>query len=97
LTKRPHPVGSRPRTKRSLPIPPPGPLPIRRGTGWGAQDPFIWFERAARDNGKPHESPEPKSERALLALLQGKAMLVLMICLLVVVVAALLAVLIVKL
>lgn len=78
-------------------MPPPGPLPIRRGPGFGAQDPFIWFERAARDNGKAGESPEPKGQQALLAFLQGKAVLVLMICLLVFVVAALLAVLIVRL
>jgi hypothetical protein len=97
MTKRPHPVGARPKTRKSMPVPPPGPLPIRRGPGFGAQDPFIWFERAARDNGQPYKSPESKSERALLAFLQGKAALVIMSCLLLAVVAALLAVLIVKL
>jgi hypothetical protein len=96
LTKRPHPASSRPKAKRSIPIPPPGPLPVQRGPR-GAYDPFIFFERIARDNGKPYEAPEPRTQQQLLALLQGKAALIIMTCLLLFVVAALIAVLIVKL
>lgn len=72
------------------------PLPVRRGPGYGAQDPFIAFERVARDNRKPLESPEPKAERALLALLGTKAALVVTGGLLAVVVAAVLVLLIVR-
>jgi hypothetical protein len=79
-----------------MPVPPPGPLPVRRGPR-GAYDPFIFFERAARDNGKAYESPEPRRQQQLLALLEGRAALVIMTCVLLFVVAGLVAVLIVKL
>jgi hypothetical protein len=84
-------------TRRSQPVPPrtPGPLPVRRGPG-RTRDPFIAFERAARDDGKPYKSPEPKAQRALLALLGTKAALVVMGGLVAVVVATLLVLLIVR-
>jgi hypothetical protein len=58
--------------------------PGRRGYG-RSYDPFYEFERIARDDGKPMESPEPKVERQLLVLLASKTALVVMTCLLVVV------------
>jgi hypothetical protein len=58
--------------------------PGRRGRG-RSYDPFYDFERLARDNDKPFESPEPKVERQLLVLLASKTALVVMTCLLVVV------------
>lgn len=58
--------------------------PGRRGAG-RSYDPFYEFERIARDDGKPMESPEPKVERQLLVLLASKTALVVMTCLLVVV------------
>ncbi len=51
------------------------PTPGRRGPG-RSYDPFYEFERAARDHGKPYETPEPKIELRLLALLGSKAGLV---------------------
>jgi hypothetical protein len=60
--------------------------PGRRGPG-RSYDPFYEFERLARDDDdKPFESPEPKAERQLLALLGSKAALMVMSGLLVVVV-----------
>lgn len=77
--------------KRSEPRwqqPPHGSMPPpalgRRGPG-RSYDPFYQFKKIARDDGKPYESPEPKAERALLALLSGKTALVVMGALLVVV------------
>jgi hypothetical protein len=89
-------------TKRSgHSLPPPArrgstPLPVRRGP-LRQYDPFYVFERIARDNGSAPKSPEPKRQQQLLALLEGKAALVIMICLLLFVVAGLLAVVIVRL
>jgi hypothetical protein len=60
------------------------PARVRRGPG-RSYDPFNEFERLARDDDKPFESPEPKAERQLLALLGSKAALVVMSGLLVVV------------
>jgi hypothetical protein len=59
--------------------------PGRRGYA-RTYDPFYEFKRLARDDGKPLESPEPKAERQLLALLGSKAALAVMTCLLVIVV-----------
>jgi len=89
------------RSRQTLPPRTPGrhgpaPLPARRGPG-RTYDPFYQFEQLARDNRKPYKPPEPRSQQQLLALLEGKATLVIMSCLLLFVVAALLAVLIVKL
>jgi hypothetical protein len=62
----------------------------------GTTDPFRQFKLAARDDGKPFKSPEPKVEQGLLALLAGKGALVVMGCLLVGVVAIVLALLITR-
>lgn len=59
----------------------------------GTADQFFGFKRLARDNGKPYESPEPKAERELLALLGTNAAVVVMGCLLVAVVVTLLVLL----
>jgi len=64
-----------------------------RGRSW---DPFYQFEQIARDDGKPYQTPEPKAERALLALLGSNSATVVMSCVLVVVVVALLALLVFK-
>src|ERR1700761_6369867 len=80
-------------TKRSQPErTPTPPLPGRRGPG-RSYDPFYQFEKAARDDGKPYKSPEPKAERALLALLGSNSAMVVMSCVLVLVVVVLLALL----
>ena len=55
----------------------------------GSYDPFYQFKPEARDNGKRHESPEPKVERQLLAVLGSNAALVVLSCVLVVVALAL--------
>jgi hypothetical protein len=73
------------------------PLVIGRRGPRGSWDPFYAFEKIARDNGKPIESPEPKAERQLVALLGSNAVMVVMCGLLVVVVIALLALLVFKL
>ena len=73
------------------------PLEIGRRGPRGSWDPFYAFEKIARDDGKPFESPEPRAERELLALLGSKAALVVMGCLLAVVVVTLLVLLVVKL
>jgi hypothetical protein len=52
----------------------------------GTTDPFRQFKLAARDDGKPFKSPEPKVEQGLLNLLAGKTALVMMGCLLIAVV-----------
>jgi hypothetical protein len=62
----------------------------------GTADPFYQFKRAARDDGKPYQSPEPKAEQSLLAMLGTNAAVTVMICLLVVVVATLLVLLALK-
>jgi hypothetical protein len=82
-------------TRRSQPkgIPP---QTIGRRGPRGSWDPFYGFERVARDDGKPYQSPEPKAERLLLSLLGTNAAVTVMICLLVVVVATLLVLLIFK-
>jgi hypothetical protein len=72
MTKRSEPRWQQP--PHGAPVPP---SPGRRGPG-RSYDPFYQFEKIARDNGKPYECPEPKAERALLALLSGKAALVVM-------------------
>ena len=73
------------------------PLKIGRPGPRGSWDPFYAFEKIARDDGKPYESPEPKAERQLLALLGSNAALVAMSCLLVVVVVTLLALMVFRL
>jgi hypothetical protein len=83
-------------TRRSQPNwTPTPPLPGRRGPG-RSWDPFYQLEKAARDDGKPYQSPEPKTERALLTLLGSNSVMVVMSCVLVVVVVALLALLVFK-
>jgi hypothetical protein len=83
-------------TRRSQPEWTPPPTPGRRGPG-RSYDPFYQFERLERDGGKPYQSPEPKAERELLALVGSNAALVVMGCLLVLVVGALLGLLVVRL
>jgi hypothetical protein len=83
-------------TRKSQPERIPPSWPGRRGPG-RSYDPFYQFERIARDDGKPRESPEPKAERALLSLLGTNAVLVMMGGLLVVVVATLLVIMVVRL
>ena len=58
--------------------------------------PLYRFKQAARDDGKPYKSPEPKAERQLLSLLGTNAVTVVMCGLLVVVVVAVLVLLVVK-
>jgi hypothetical protein len=67
----------------------------RRGFG-RSFDPFYGFERVARDDGKPYQSPEPKAERLLLSFLGTNAAVTAMMCLLVVVVGTLLVLLVLK-
>jgi hypothetical protein len=82
------------RRSRTEWIPPENPGRRTMGRGY---DPFYAFEKLERDDGKPYQSPEPKAERALLALLSGNATLILMSCLLAAVVAAVLVVVVVRL
>jgi hypothetical protein len=82
-------------TRRSGPGREP-PLQIGRRGPRGSWDPFYAFEKVARDDGKPYKSPEPKAERALLALLSSKAVLVVMSSVLVLVVGTLLVLLVLK-
>jgi len=77
-------------------VPPPTLLNVSRPGDRGTTDPFYQFKKAARDNGKPYKSPEPKAEQGLLNLLATKAALVVMGCLLAAVVATLLALLVMK-
>jgi hypothetical protein len=82
-------------SRRSRPESTPTPIPGRRG--WGrSYDPFYVFEQAARDDGKAYQSPEPKAERALLALLGSRAAVAVMGCLAALVVATLLVLLVLK-
>jgi hypothetical protein len=62
----------------------------------GTTDPFRQFKLAARDDGKPFKSAEPKVEQGLLSLLAGKAALVVMGCLLAAVVVIVLVLLVTK-
>jgi hypothetical protein len=78
-------------------VPPPYVSNVHRPGDKGTADPFYQFKKAARDDGKPYKSPEPKAERQLLGLLGTNAAMVVMCGLLVVVVAALLVLLAVKL
>jgi hypothetical protein len=77
-------------------VPPPYVSNVHRPGDKGTADPFYQFKKAARDDGKPYKSPEPKAERQLLGLLGTNAAMVVMGGLLVVVVAALLVLLVVK-
>ena len=81
-------------TRRSQPQWPP-PIAGRRRAG-RAHDPFYEFEQLARDDGKPYQPPEPKSELRLLSLLGTKAALMVMTGLLVVVVATVLGLMVLK-
>jgi hypothetical protein len=72
------------------------PLEIGRRGPRGSWDPFYAFEKIARDDGKPYQSPEPKAERQLLTLLGSNAVVVVMSGLLVVVVVLLLGLLVFK-
>jgi hypothetical protein len=58
--------------------------------------PLQEFKRLARDDGEPYQSPEPKAERALLALLGTNAAVVVMCCLLAVVVVIVLVLLVTR-
>jgi hypothetical protein len=78
-------------------VPPPYVSNVHRPGDKGTSDPFRQFKQAARDDGKPCKSPEPKAERALLGLLGTNAAMVVMCGLLVVVVATLLVLLATKL
>jgi len=78
-------------------VPPPYVSNVHRPGDKGTSDPFYQFKRAARNDGKPYKSPEPKAERQLLALLGTNAVMVVMYGLLVAVVATLLVLLAVKL
>jgi hypothetical protein len=77
-------------------VEPPPVYNVHRPGDRGTADPFYQFKRLARDDGKPYVSPEPKAERALLALLGTKAAVVVMSCLLAVVVVTLLVLLAVR-
>jgi len=77
-------------------VPPPYVSNVHRPGDKGTSDPFYQFKKAARDDGKPYKSPEPKAERQLLGLLGTNAAMVVMCGLLVVVVATLLVVLALK-
>jgi hypothetical protein len=69
---------------------------VRRPGDRVTPGPLQQFRQAARDDGKPYQSPEPKAERQLLALLGTNAAVVLMGGLLVVVVVTLLVLLVLK-
>ena len=77
-------------------VPPPYVSNVHRPGDKGTADPFFQFKRAARDDGQPYKSPEPKAERQLLGLLGTNAAMVVMCGLLVVVVATLVVLLVVK-
>ena len=57
-------------------VPPPYVSNVHRPGDKGTADPFYQFKKAARDNGKPYKSPEPKAERQLLGLLGTNAAMV---------------------
>jgi hypothetical protein len=78
-------------------VPPPYVSNVHRPGDKGTSDPFYQFKKAARDDGKPYKSPEPKAELKLLGLLGTNAAMVVMCGLLVVVVATLLVLMAVKL
>jgi hypothetical protein len=94
MTKRPRREWPPPTTEF---VPPPYVSNVHRPGDKGTADPFYQFKKAARDDGKPYTSPEPKAERQLLGLLGTNAAMVVMGGLLVVVVVALLVLLVVKL
>jgi hypothetical protein len=77
-------------------VPPPYVSNVHRPGDKGTADPFYQFKKAARDDGKPYESAEPKAERQLLSLLGTNAAVVVMGSLLVAVVVVLLVLLLVK-
>jgi hypothetical protein len=58
--------------------------------------PLHTFKQLARDDGKPYKSPEPRTERDLLALLGTKAAVVVMCCLLLGVVVTVIALLVTR-
>jgi len=60
-------------------VPPPYVSNVHRPGDKGTSDPFYQFKKAARDDGKPYKSPEPKAERQLLGLL-GTNTAVVVIC-----------------
>jgi hypothetical protein len=62
---------------------------VHRPGDKGTADPFYQFKKAARNDGKPYKSPEPKAERQLLGLLGTNAATVVICGLLVAVVAIL--------
>jgi hypothetical protein len=57
-------------------VAPPPLFNVTRPGDRGTTDPFRQFKLAARDDGNPFKSPEPKAEQGLLKLLAGKAALV---------------------
>ena len=77
-------------------VPPPYVSNVHRPGDKGTSDPFYQFKKAARDDGKPYKSPEPKAERQLLSLLATNGAVVVMGGLLVAVVVVLLVLLVVK-
>jgi len=88
------------RSRRDWPpptfVPPPYVSNVHRPGDKGTSDPFYQFKKAARDDGKPYQSPEPKAERQLLGLLGTNAAMVVMCGLLVAVVVTLLVLVVVK-
>jgi len=93
MTKRSPREGPPPGTRF---VPPPYVSNVHRPGDKGTSDPFYQFKKAARDDGSPYKSPEPKAERQLLGLLGTNAAMVVMYGLLAVVVAALLVLLVLK-
>jgi len=77
-------------------VPPPYVSNVHRPGDKGTADPFYQFKKAARDDGKPYKSAEPKAERQLLGLLGTNAAVVVMGGLLVAVVVVLLVLLVLK-
>jgi hypothetical protein len=94
MTKKPRQEGPPPSMEF---VPPPYVSNVHRPGDKGTADPFYQFKKAARDDGKPYKSPEPKAERQLLTLLGTNATVVVMSSVLVLVVVLLLVLLVVKL
>jgi hypothetical protein len=71
-------------------VAPPPVYNVHRPGDKGTADPFRQFKLAARDDGKPYKSPEPKAEQGLLKMLGTNGVVVVMGCLLAAVVVVLL-------
>ena len=59
-------------------VAPPTVYNVHRPGDKGTSDPFYQFKKAARDDGKPYKSPEPKAEQRMLGLLGTKAAVLVM-------------------